>query len=200
MPISHIVGKIPDKKIIALIEAVEAEFGLHDKHYRYGNIAIDPDEIETIRKTAASTYIISSARLVVKDSIFNISINRNPDKIPSAYYDEIVIAPQTSGQTLTAKQAFRLEGIVRSNITFPKISPASGDTGTVGLIEKQIAAMADLHEKMISDTANVRVDLERQHAESLGLIAQKKARDEEEIKERELASLERISKETERTR
>jgi hypothetical protein len=196
MPITHIVGKMPDTTTIKLFDAIEEEFGKKHRTHQYGEIVLAGEDIESLRKKSSPTYLLTNSLIHPEDNLFRLDIK---SKANDAYFDEITITPQTNtNPVMSAAQAIRLDAIIRSIVTFPKLStPNSTASTSVGLLEKQIASLADLHERMIAETAEVRANLEAQYAESRTQLNQERADADAELKLAERGSLERIAKDRE---
>ncbi|MBX3582347.1 MAG: hypothetical protein KF810_10645 [Rhizobiaceae bacterium] len=195
MPIHFQVGKLPDKTIIDTIEAIEAAFGAESKNFQSGEILFQ-DNGQSLKEKSVSTYIISEARIRTKGGLFNVQIHRDDKKPNSTYFDDINITPKTN-PTPSSDDLLRLDDIIRSKIKMPALAKigASNENAVAGLLEKEMATIASMHEKLLADALDLRKTYELQDAERRIQFEQEQREAEKVIKEREQSSLERIASE-----
>lgn len=156
MPIHFSVGKLPDKTIIDTIEAIEAAFGADSKNFQSGEIRFE-DDVKNLKAKTVSTYILSEAQIRTKGNLFNVRIHRESGKPNSVYFDDITISPKNNPPP-SSDDLLRLDDIIRSKIKMPALARigASNENAVAGLIEKEMATIASMHEKLLADALELR--------------------------------------------
>ncbi|RVH24507.1 hypothetical protein [Sinorhizobium meliloti] len=164
MPIIFTVGKLPDKTVIELFEAIEAEFGNEHLSFQAAEVAFTGNR-ELLKARKTPSYLITNASIGVRGHGFSVSFARESNRNTSPYYDEITINIRNN-PVPAAEDLVKLENLIRDRVKFPTVSlPDKPDRAVIGLFEKEMATIASMHEKLLADALELRQTYELQDAE-----------------------------------
>ncbi|EHS51568.1 hypothetical protein PDO_5131, partial [Rhizobium sp. PDO1-076] len=115
--------------------------------------------------------------------------NHNP-----VYYDVIRFDPANG--RLTIEKALEVEEVLHRHLNFPKGTDAKVLTeNTLGIIDRETAALAQLHHTMMENAENLRASYEVDATERRRKFEELQLQAEEDIRKREFESSERIAAE-----
>jgi Skp family chaperone for outer membrane proteins len=175
--IIHRTGRLQDRVIIDLINAIGEAYQSDTKKFMYGRHEIPIGEIDEILGKGAS-YVINRAEITTPQEEFVVSFCRGTSgknhsngeinvniREPSPYFDEIIIIFGSTGtggqQTPSPSEYVKLDKILQTYISSgtPK-QVDDGAKGAIDLLQKEIADLAAFHKKMLEDAEDRRVALE----------------------------------------
>ncbi|NEI71023.1 hypothetical protein GR212_15700 [Rhizobium lusitanum] len=196
MPITFQVGKLSDKTIIETIEAIEARFGVISKSFQSAEIQFGSN-LSVLKDKSAPTYLLTNANIQVKDKMFNIAFQRDYGQPNSVYFDLITITPRNNPAP-TGAELVDLEAVIREKIRMPSLNvPINNEMSVSGLLEKEMATVASMHEKLMFDALELRKTYEQQDVQRKEQFELERREVERNQKENEQASLARIAVERE---
>lgn len=190
------VAKIPDKTILDMLAELKEKYGSAHMGIDLGGVALGENEYELIRKKKGPSLLIQSFSFNPNDNAFNVNMNRANvlSSLNPAYYDLIKFEPKNG--RINAEKVLEVEEIIRRYLTFPKASDAMGlAENTLGIIDRETAALAQLHHTMLENAEGLRISYEEDAAERRKKFEEQQLQAEEEIRKREAESLERVSAE-----
>ena len=213
-PIIHVTGKLQDGQIAHLFNTIKEKMGFSAGQFMYGVVPIPFDNVsESIGD--GDGYVLTLAqisiegkRLVVHyrrgtsglDSQGQININT---RIPSPYFDEVIIVPNPQ-QLPTIQECFTLEETISDYIKIHLPQGAtSGAEGAIQLLQTEMAALTNLHRKMLSDTQTQKENLEdeyRKKRESLDTETRKQKGELDEHRDKENSRIIALKEEIEQAR
>ncbi|RVK16259.1 hypothetical protein [Sinorhizobium meliloti] len=194
MPIQFQVGKLSDKAIIEVIEAIEMDLGATQKNFQGAEVNFNT-ALDVIKSKKTPTYLFTEAYISTEGGKFTVRILRDT-KPNSIYFDDVIIQPRTNPAP-TAADLLLLEDVIRSKIRMPALkAPSTSESAAAGLLEKEMATIASMHEKLLADALELRKTYELQDAERKAQFEQDQREAERALREREEASLAKISSES----
>jgi len=192
---SFLIGKMPDKTIISLIDAVQERYGCDHRSVLHSGLGLDDKEVEQLKSNRGSSYLITECRINTRQNVFSLAILRNPDVPDKLYYDTLTIN-HGSSPSPSARELMEFTELVRSKTKFPNADiPKGADKSAAALLEHQIASLASLNEKMFADATDLRRVFDEQDLVRKNAFDEQVRQREQEIAELEKASRERIASE-----
>ncbi|MBZ9862741.1 hypothetical protein [Mesorhizobium sp. CA12] len=193
MPTEFIVGKIPDRSIIELFDAIMEKFGKSNHSYNMADLSFqDPPEI--LRNAKYPSYAINAGHVSTADDKFTIHVSRNHNSSP--YFDLIRVNTATNANRPTPQQFLEMEELVRAKVKFPDASiQFAKDNQLTGILEKEVSSLASLHQKLIADAIELRQKLDSEDAERRKALEARTLEVETDLATKENDSITRIAHE-----
>lgn len=179
MAVDIIVNKASDRALLALFDKLDEVFERGDRSFNIYGISVNdpPAELRDQRSFSSS---ITHARFDQRDRYFTLNFQRNYEKSP--YYDLVQITPHQNAQVrATAEMMLQLQGVIAGCLKIPDQPPRLSKDAQ-GVIEKEVAALADMHRNFLDDAQKLRVQYEEEE------IARRRRFEEEVAAERERLS------------
>ena len=202
-------ARLSDKQIIELIDELASGFKTSDhNYYLTSERIVERTDIDAWIKNDPLARIISRAEFHLRPGKFHISIVRGISqsendintRIASPYFDEIVlIVPRShqQGQTEpTTEELVSAIRIIEKHVQLLPFEGSASQTEPKDLLTAQIAGLSRLHEKLVSETVDLRARLENEKLDlkkdlEAELRAQRDALQSEHEKQRQEVETER---------
>lgn len=187
------ISKASDAVLIRLIDALLEKYGEGTVKMHVAGILVPREEIDKLRQRTGPSMLITGVRYTAPNDAFVVNVQRNaarPDINP-IYHDVLAFEPK-SGTTLD--QILEIDSLFREHLVFPKTPPANGlAKETLGIIDRETAALAELHHRMITDAQNLRAEGEKAELERQQRFSEMQAGHDEDIRKREQEASDRIA-------
>ncbi|MCC4300204.1 hypothetical protein [Aurantimonas coralicida] len=194
MPITFVVGKVPDSSLIATFDALSSEFEQGNWSLQAGDIDLTPI-LADLRMRKAVSHMIERASITVDNNNFVVRFCRGMGGHPSPHYDEFQLEPRPNRNPSPAT-LIRIEDVIRSKIKFPTPSLSSKTQEQVaGLLEKEMSTLASMHHQLLADALSVRTQYEEQETERRAAFEKEQQEAQAVLRREEEASKARIAHE-----
>lgn len=190
MAVDIIVGKAPDKAILALFAKLEDVFGRQHRSFNISGVSVadPPEELLAKRDTSRA---IASAQYHPQGAPFVLNFQRNHQGSP--YYDLVQITPQQNGAVhATAEMMLQLQGVIAECLKIPD-QPPTLSKHAQGIVEKEIAALADMHRIFLDDAQQLRVRYEEEEIARRSRFEGEVAAERERLAQHERETLRALS-------
>ncbi|MFH1157272.1 MAG: hypothetical protein V1721_00050 [Pseudomonadota bacterium] len=169
-------GKLPDKKIIDLLDALEKNFGLEYSNVHINGVQVEHKNAEHKKLLSVNdSYAITSASITTASRKFTVLYERGISKQTgpnnstireaSSYFDEITITTGKTGNGTimpSVPDTVLCHQIIRQHIT--NVIPSNVNDGAdnaTGLLQAQIASLSTQYQDMIAGIDQRRGELEK---------------------------------------
>ncbi|MDO5895834.1 hypothetical protein [Agrobacterium sp. Azo12] len=190
------VAKLPDRAIISLLVELKETFGTSSLNIDIGGITLQEDGYEKIIQTKGATYFIKSFTWYSDPTKFMIGMDRGTvhNGLNPAYYDFISFSPQSGHAQLD--DVLIADAILKKHVSFPKVNDARElAKDTIGIIDRETAALSQLHVAMLENAEELRAKYESDAALRRQQFEEQQLTAEEDIRRREAEALDRIKTE-----
>lgn len=187
------VSKIPDRAILDMLAELKEKYGSTHVGVDLGGIPLGEADHELLSKRKGTSFLIQSFAFNAANNAFRVNMNRGNvvQGLNPAYYDSVTFEP--SNGNIDIPKVLEVEEVLRRYLVFPKASDAKGlAEGTLGIIDRETASLAELHHKMLENADALRIRYEEDAATRRETFEQQQLQAEEDIRKRETEALDRI--------
>ncbi|MEH6548068.1 MAG: hypothetical protein V7701_16650, partial [Sneathiella sp.] len=183
--IIHTTGKLSDRRIIEYLKGVAEEFDGNLLPFNYGPLSIPVAEIESI-SDSNERYLITEASARTDANELLVTFKRGKSgqgsdgqtnhalRIPSPYFDEIIITPNKQNQP-SIDDCMRLELFTNDFIELHVPEEITSEAnGASQLLHKEMAGLTKLHRQMVSTAEKQRFTYEAEHQQRLSTLEEEK--------------------------
>ena len=202
--VTHITGKLSDAQIVKLFDNITSEFQTSDVNISYGQISTKIEDVKSVIGRQRS-FIISNATCSIENGKLSIQYARglttisfqngsqHPVRNSSPYFDEIIITPTQNYNGTPARPTIseiaKLESIIRQHIILKNPDDIQGTGATaIDLLQKELAAIAEIHQKLLADTIDLRQATAKEHESKLAELAEREKQSLAEVAAQKLKS------------
>lgn len=119
--------------------------------------------------------------------------SQHPVRNSSPYFDEIIITPTQNYNGTPARPTIseiaKLESIIRQHIILKNPDDIQGTGATaIDLLQKELAAIAEIHQKLLADTIDLRQATAKEHESKLAELAEREKQSLAEVAAQKLKS------------
>lgn len=166
----HLTGRLNDRQIIKMMKAIEETFGSENLAYRFGQIRLDADELDSLIGSK-KTFTIDAVDLTTERHKFVVRYRRGTtlrgvngqalidQRSPSPYLDEVIVTPNhgqfTNGAIPDVSDIHNLTQILDAHLILKALNNSDdGKAGSaVNVLQAELADLSSLHTKMIEQAS-----------------------------------------------
>lgn len=184
-----IAGKIQDKSLIRLFLALKEAYGARHMAVLINGVPVPEDQFDLLLRGSSPSMLISDANFQDSSGKFGVQLARSDTKpnLNPAYYDVLKFTPN-NGQ-ISVAEILEVEAVLKKFVKLPNANDARAlAENTIGIIDRETAALAGLHQRMLDDAQELRASFEQADLERKHRFDEFQAKAEEDIRNKEHAS------------